>query len=162
MEPTFSVAELAHAAVPDESDHELLIRRIRHWTLAGVLAPIGQTHAGTGRHRRYANGTKYLCAILNLLSDWSLPVGVLQSVASELARERTSNENQEPLWKAAIAGSEMVFLVIYHSDSADRNARGEPGLAIVTLEPEAEAVRILREMPGAIFVNLTLCFELIS
>jgi hypothetical protein len=61
MNDTYSVSDLARIVArvvsfpekPAERDIDLAIRRLRGWTLAGALVPIGDPHAGTGRHRQY-------------------------------------------------------------------------------------------------------------
>jgi hypothetical protein len=89
MLTSFEAAELASVIRPSgtASERATLIRRIRHWTLAGALKPVGNVHGGTGKHRRYAAQEGYIAAILDVLANRSLPIGTLKAVAKEVRKK---------------------------------------------------------------------------
>jgi DNA-binding transcriptional MerR regulator len=62
----------------------LVLRRIRHWTTAGVLPPEGDTNTGTGKRRQYSADTVYLAAVLNCLANIGLPLSALKAASRAL------------------------------------------------------------------------------
>ena len=75
----------------DESDYELIERRIKHWVVAGLLGAIGEQHPGTGNHRRYTRGMVFCAAVLNILADLNQLIAALTAAAAAL-RTRDDSE----------------------------------------------------------------------
>ena len=72
--PTLTVGQIFEQLGPIAPDAAAAMReRIRHWTREGLLLPVNQHHAGTGRHRRYSPDTttkrKSLMRSLTLASN---------------------------------------------------------------------------------------------
>jgi DNA-binding transcriptional MerR regulator len=89
------------------------IRRVRHWTNAGLLHPEDAVHSGTGRHRRYSYDQLYRAAILLELSRFSIPVGVLEEAiewADFRRSEMIEREKIDP-FEVAVSGNQVVRLV---------------------------------------------------
>ena len=92
-------AELARAI--GGANEALLIRRIRHWTLCGILPASCGTQVGTGRMRRYSQDTVPLARVLNKLAGWGLSIGMLKDVADYLATaDGWSDASDAWLWIA--------------------------------------------------------------
>jgi hypothetical protein len=68
-EPTLTVSQIVEQLGPLTPDEAAaLSERIRHWTRKGLLLPVDQHHAGTGRHRGYRPATSYEVVVLNALA----------------------------------------------------------------------------------------------
>ena len=71
--PTLTVGEIVEQLGAVTSDSAAaLSERIRHWTREGLLVPVAQHHAGTGRHRRYGLDSSYDAAVLDALASAGL------------------------------------------------------------------------------------------
>ncbi len=158
MDRTLSLAELAEAVAEGQDEtRDLLIRRIRHWTLAGTLPTAGSPHAGTGRHRRYSADTAYLVIVLHRLADWGLPIGVLKAVSDTIL--------EPPGWLAlegirdAIAGTRQVFLSF--RPFAVPEAQAAPGLVLTFCSEEGMIAR-LKQVEGGMHLNLTKLFRQVA
>jgi hypothetical protein len=156
-----ATAKISGARLADigNEDKATIIRRIRHWTLAGALLPIGATHSGTGRHRRYGSESVYEAALLNRLAEWSLPIGVLKAIATVLRQDRARGEFKA-LWDEAIAGHSVVFLYAMPWAAPDRGVGDTPEV-VIGLLPEASLSRFSKA-PGAMLLNLSVIFRDIS
>ncbi len=122
MIESYSVSQLAERVAPtaDESELARITRQLRHWTLTGVLRPLGATHTGAGRHRRYAGDAVHVAALQIELSRLGLPVGALHLVSLGImgilrpVRTRSgkpsSFEPQAKLWHRAIEGKGTIYL----------------------------------------------------
>ncbi len=86
MIESYSVSQLAQRVAPtaDKAEVARITRQFRHWTLTGVLRPLGATLTGAGRHRRYSGDAVYVAALMIELARLGLPVGTLHLVAMEL------------------------------------------------------------------------------
>src|SRR5688572_14050394 len=69
---TITVGQIVEQLGPLAPDPAAMSERIRHWTREGLLLPVDQHHAGTGRHRRYRAEAAYEAAILNALATAGL------------------------------------------------------------------------------------------
>lgn len=158
-----TVSELAHAIAPTISGRHadpelLLIRRVRHWTLAGVLTPLGGAHSGTGRHRLYSPETVYSAAVINSLVELGLPIGVLKFVADALAGiPRTSIDPWFDLWRSAIGGNRSVFLTLGLSIPPPGSGKSFTGGMMI--DDEAEFLCGAGRMQEGVWVNLTRLFQ---
>lgn len=160
------------------------LRRIRHWTVTGLLEPVSGTHTGPGRHRRYARSTVYLVSLLNVLADMSLPIGVLKQAAkgileigvvTELHKRLLKVEpeaakqefydfksRERRLWDEAIAGSLQVFVAISFpaGDVEDGQLLNMITVGIHSTEEIHRATGVL--VDGMIAINATRVFRRIA
>jgi hypothetical protein len=166
-----SVSELAAAVAPilsfpdppSEADVEVVLRRLRNWTVAGAIHPIGQAHTGSGKHRRYDVQSAYIAAALNVLAENDQGIGVLVT-AGRLLR---SFSGPEPLiagevferWKLAIKGTKEVFLII---GAGARGNESSSRFSVPALVMRDELSKEIRAWPGGVFVNLSAAFALIK
>jgi hypothetical protein len=151
---TFSPAQVV-AAIPT-AEPTLLMRRVRHWTMSGILPTAERLHPGSGRQRHYTRDAVYFAALLNHLSDWGLPIRALEPISRDLAE--TVGLPGEPgrwgweerrLWEAAISGSETVYLFAGVSAAAES---ADPAAALtflqLTVEGEGLHVNLTRLFAG--------------
>lgn len=169
MSDDYSVSELAQIVAPvasfpkapTEADVELAIRRLRHWTLAGALKPIGEPHSGTGKHRRYDDAAIYSAAVLTALAENDQPIGTLIAVGL-LIRNLSGPKpliagKTLALWNRALARDGEVFLVM----GAGPRMRGqETASNIHGLLLREQFQELL--LPSGVFVNLTNVFSRLS
>jgi hypothetical protein len=71
-DPTLTVSEIAQILLPIAPDVKATLIRLSHWTLQGMLIPVEQMHAGTGKRRVYAADDVYSAAILHVLTDFGI------------------------------------------------------------------------------------------
>ncbi len=83
-----TVKQLASRLAPilPDGDLEGLARQLRHWTLAGILRPIGNIHTGAGKSRKYEETEVFWAAIALELVRWRIPIGVSDGIV-KAARE---------------------------------------------------------------------------
>jgi len=72
--PQVTVGQIAEQLKPIAPDPAATIERVRHWTRQKLLYPIAQHHAGTGKHRRYGDDSKFEVAILTAMAEAGLPI----------------------------------------------------------------------------------------
>ena len=169
MMQSYSVSQLAQRVAPTAGKAEVaqITRQLRHWTLTGVLKPLGATHTGAGRHRRYSGDAVHVAALLIELSRLGLPVGVLHLIALGLmgtlrpVRTRSGkpsiSEQQTELWRHAITGERTIHLTF--NVRFDAEGAKEGGLALYDAdEPDAPSP-ITEGHVSAIVVDLTQLFE---
>jgi DNA-binding transcriptional MerR regulator len=112
--PTLTVGQIAEqlgAVAPDSA--AAISERIRHWTREGLLVPVDQHHAGTGRHRRYSSDISYEAAVLNSLADAGLHLVSRPYIQDALRHARAALQR----WRQAISAGHklpLFFLVISH------------------------------------------------
>jgi len=104
------VAAIAPHAEPAE--REKTARQVRHWTLLGLLVPLGAKHTGTGTSRRYGPLEIVKAAILRELSRYGVGVTHLGEDFSGWITDLARREE----WAIAEAGERPVFLVMYWSE----------------------------------------------
>ena len=122
-----TVRELAERILPvsPDGDIEALVRQLRHWTLSGVLRPIGSPYTGAGRHRKYDEIELYFAALAVELTRWRIPVGISDAIV-ELVRKEYFQIDVKPtakpltFFKDAVDGKEDIYMLIYSKESVDR------------------------------------------
>ena len=95
-----TVREIAERILPvsPDGDMEALVRKLRHWTLSGVLRPVGSLHTGAGRHRKYEETEIYFAGLAVELTRWRIPVGISDRII-ELARKEHFQIDAKPTAK---------------------------------------------------------------
>jgi hypothetical protein len=138
----------------------MLIRRIRHWTLTGALLPIGATHSGSGKHRRYGSESVYEAAYLNKLADWGMPIGILKGTITVI-RQAIARGEAKQLWdKAVFAAHETVFLYVVPLSVPVQDTSDTPDV-MAGLMSESSISRFSK-VAGAVLLNLSIVFHDIS
>jgi len=111
--PTLTVGQIVEQLSAVAPDPAAISERIRHWTREGILVPVDQHHAGTGRHRRYTSDTGYEAAVLNSLANAGLHLVSRPYIQDALRHARAALQK----WRQAIAAGHelpLFFLVISH------------------------------------------------
>lgn len=127
------IAERLHAIAPDTP---ATVERIRHWTRENLLSPVDQQHAGTGRHRHYAEESVYESAILTAIANAGIPVVSQGYLTRALPLVRNALQKWQ---KAKKDGRDLpLFLIISRSvdEQTDPAVRIHEG--IVKQDPNAE------------------------
>jgi hypothetical protein len=111
--PTLTVGQIVEQLGPAAPDAAAMSERIRHWTREGLLLPVNQHHAGTGRHRRYSPDASCEAAILNALATAGLQLVSRPYIPSALSQARAALQQWH---RARKAGRKLpvFFLVILH------------------------------------------------
>ena len=86
--PKLTVGQIVEQLGPVAPEAAAMSERIRHWTREGLLLPVDQHHAGTGRHRRYGPDAVYEAAILNALATAGLQLVSQPYIHSALSQVR--------------------------------------------------------------------------
>jgi hypothetical protein len=144
--PVLSVGDIAKRLGKLASSESAAIERARHWTREGLLLPIDQHHAGTGKHRRYPADSEYDLAILYALANAGLPNVSLPYVQAALTQSRSALSK----WRKAPGRS--FFLVITHYIDQAR-------------KPTANISNSIKHDPDAaleIVINLSPLFEYVA
>ncbi len=169
MAESYSVSQLAQRVAPtaDESELARITRQLRHWTLTGVLRPLGATHTGAGRHRRYAGDAVHVAALQIELSRLGLPVGALHLVSLGIMGilrpikrgdgKGPMGEDEARLWQRAITGEGTIHLTF--NVRVDAEGAKEVGLALYDVDELPAASRIAEGHVSAIVADLTQLFE---
>ena len=122
MAKEYTVGELARLLVTETDAAEVahVNRKLRHWTLTGVLKALGVTHTGAGRHRKYSGDAVHVAALMVELSRLGLPVGTLSLLATGLVGilQPVQTRDGKPLmgqdaaekWRRAIRGEGVIYL----------------------------------------------------
>ena len=92
---TLTVSEIAEKLRPVAPDVKATLIRLSHWTLQGMLIPVDQMHAGTGKRRIYAADDVYSAAILHVLTAFGLTVSAVRPLVDGLSQARSA----VPGWK---------------------------------------------------------------
>ena len=108
-DPTLTVSEIAEKLRPVAPDVKATLIRLSHWTLQGMLIPVDQMHAGTGKRRIYAADDVYSAAILHVLTAFGLTVSAVRPLVDGLSQARSA----VPGWKKQRA--ELYFKVWWRS-----------------------------------------------
>jgi MerR HTH family regulatory protein len=140
---TLTVGQIVEQLGPITPDAAAAMReRIRHWTREGLLLPVNQHHAGTGRHRRYSPDTSYEAKVLNALANAGLQLVSRPYIQAALSKARAVLQK----WRQARSAGHklpLFFLVISH----DMTLNGEPTASIhegiVKHDPTAEIVIVV-------------------
>jgi hypothetical protein len=169
MSITLSVSELAvavapvvsHPREPSEGDVDVVLRRLRSWTVANAIKPQGSAHTGSGKHRRYEADTAYVAAALNVLAENDQGIGVLVTVGRFLRNLSSDKLIAGPApdrWIDAIRGSRDVFMVLGAGDFREGFEERDKVQGLLFQE---EFTRGVGGLPGGVFVNLTATFKLV-
>jgi hypothetical protein len=124
--PTLTVGQIVEQLGPVAPDAAAISERIRHWTREGLLLPVHQHHAGTGRHRRYGPDASYEAAILNALAAAGLQLVSRPYIQAALSEARAALHE----WRQARSAGRKLpvfFLVILHDMT---RIGGEPTASI--------------------------------
>jgi DNA-binding transcriptional MerR regulator len=97
-----TVSELASCLAWGKAQrrHDLYLRRLRHWTAAGILQPVGALYPGTGQSRQFDPEQVYHAAVLFKLADHGLSIGFIKAIADVLA-QTLRRADQGELWEEA-------------------------------------------------------------
>ncbi len=167
MDESYSVSQLAERVAPttDKAEVARITRQLRHWTLTGVLKPLGATHTGAGRHRRYSGDAVHVAALLIELSNLGLPVGALYMVASSLMvslrpiRRRDGKtplgEDIAQLWRRAITGEGTIYLTF----NVRYGTKWAKEVGLTLYDADEPLSPITEGHMSAIVVDLTQLFE---
>ena len=141
--PTLTVGQIVDQLGPLASDAAAMNERIRHWTREGLLRPVDQHHAGTGKHRRYDADASLDAAVLNLLADAGLQVVSRPYVKTVLTRAREALQRFREGGRAR-RKKQASFLVISHDMT---RSGGEPSVSLlegnVNYNPAAELAIVI-------------------
>ena len=137
--PTLTVGQIVEQLGPIAPDAAAMSERIRHWTREGLLIPVNQYHAGTGRHRRYSSHATYEAAILNALATAGLQLVSRPYIQPALSQARAALRKWQ---EAKSAGHKLplFFLVILH-ESGEPTASIREG--IMKHDPNAEVMIVV-------------------
>jgi DNA-binding transcriptional MerR regulator len=127
-DPTLTVSEIAEKLRPIASDAKATLIRLSHWTLQGMLIPVDQMHAGTGKRRIYAADDVYSAAILHVLTAFGLTVSAVRPLVDGLSQARSAVSG----WKKQ--RGELYFKVWWRS----------PGRASFWVDSEPPAFKDLK------------------
>ena len=94
-----TVSEIVQQVKPgaSETERNVLVERIGHWTRSGLLAPLGRQNPGTGRHRRYADAAVVDVMVLDVMANAGLQIEIMRFTIF-LVREslRTGEWREKP------------------------------------------------------------------
>ena len=90
-----TISEIAEKLRPIAPDVKASLIRLSHWTLQGMLIPVDQMHAGTGKRRIYSADDVYSAAILHVLTTFGLTVSAVRLLVDGLSQARSA----VPEWK---------------------------------------------------------------
>jgi hypothetical protein len=141
--PTLTVGQIVQQLGTVAADAAAMSERIRHWTREGLLLPVNQLHAGTGRHRRYGPDATYEAAILNALTTAGLQLVSRPYIQAALSQARAALQKWH---RARNFGQKLPLfsLVILHDM---RRIGGEATVSIhegiVKHDPNAEIMIVV-------------------
>jgi hypothetical protein len=91
---TVTVGEIAEQLAPLWPERQATIERSRSWTRDGILEPLKNKHAGTGRHRVYdARTSAVKVAVLSALADAGLQIASHSYLPDALDEASRAYEN---------------------------------------------------------------------
>lgn len=107
-----SVSELAQACAPVNTDGEfdanrlrLWIRRLRHWTVLGILPASSRNGEGAGKHRLYRPELAYQAAVLLRVAGAGLPFPIIKLIADDLLKDTVKDGRLSSFWSDATMDS---------------------------------------------------------
>ena len=158
-EPFYPVAEIAARLGPkSERQRDLWLRRLRHWSLTGVLDPVGRRHTGTGHHRLYNTETLHIAAVLMRLADLGVPLGPLKVIAGGLAKNKDHSQAAERWEAAKRPAQDGCWWICFLFSPSDHDAFDTVSVAIEQGDGLMTPA-IWAEVDAPIFVNLTSVFS---
>jgi hypothetical protein len=66
---SLTASDIARRIQRPGEDLQVAIDRLRHWTKAGLIKPVGDAHPGTGRPKQYSKKAAVRAMIVQALSD---------------------------------------------------------------------------------------------
>jgi hypothetical protein len=78
---TLTAKELARQVAGSAAEEDLVFRRVRAWTVEGLLTPEGELNPGTGRSRHYSTKVLPKARTLNRLTDCGVTAQTLRLVS---------------------------------------------------------------------------------
>jgi DNA-binding transcriptional MerR regulator len=127
--PVLSVSELAAACAPvdaigefDANRLRLWTRRLRHWTVLGILPTTGRHAEGPGKHRLYNADLVYPSAVLLRIAGIGLPFPVIKLIADDLMEEIADSRRLAGFWHEAVeshGAQDAYFLAIWIADEGE-------------------------------------------
>src|SRR5271169_5718404 len=97
-----TVGDIADKIAHSPQDRATVHERLRHWTREGLIPVIGEKRPGAGHHKRYAESSVYIAAILNILANRGVTVGQvtrarLEPPGDSARRRSRPREHQDPV-----------------------------------------------------------------
>jgi DNA-binding transcriptional MerR regulator len=110
--PTLTVGQIAERLLPFVSDKAASAERIRHWTRETLMTPVEKHHAGSGKHRRYAESIVTDAAILSVIANAGLHITAHRYLLDALSQVRRALQK----WKPVKSGR-LYLEIAYPKDS---------------------------------------------
>jgi hypothetical protein len=79
---TMTAKQLAARVAGTAGDEDLIFRRVRYWTVEGLLVPSGELNPGHGRKRFYNQSAVIKASALNRLTDAGVSIVILRVAAT--------------------------------------------------------------------------------
>jgi DNA-binding transcriptional MerR regulator len=92
-----TVSEIAQQVKPgaSETERNVLVERIAHWTREHLIAPLGRQNPGTGRHRRYADAAVVDVMILDAMANMGVPIETMRFTIFQVRESLRTGEWRE-------------------------------------------------------------------
>jgi DNA-binding transcriptional MerR regulator len=122
-EPVLTASGIAEALRQIAPDTAGTVQKVRYWTREEVLLPVAQGHAGTGKHRRYAESAAFDAAVLFAAARAGLNIAAHRHLVDALTLARWAL----PTWQAARRQGHTppLFLKILQTDGRTEHAVDE-------------------------------------
>ena len=117
-----TVKDIAARISSDPAESARTVRQIKHWTLLGLLEPIGPKHGGTGRARLYDDTAVYIAMVLTELAVWGVSVDTKAGAAAEILKFAPRLQDGRTHLEMAIEGDVDVVMALQQA-SGDRGDR---------------------------------------
>ena len=156
-----SVKQLAERLAPlkDDPDRARTVRRIRHWTLTGLLPTSGDLHVGSGQSRSYEPHTAYQVALLEELSRYDLSVGQLKAIMTTIIANRAIQARDGDDAIGAAMRGERKVVAWFALGEADYHSSSSGPLQAVLGGVDQANFETPDEASSAIVLNLTKVFS---
>ncbi len=125
-EATLTVGQIVERLGPLAHDASTASERIRHWTREGLLVPVSQLHAGTGKHRAYDASSTFTAAVLIALTIAGLQVISRPYIQAALRETQLALQKLQQA-KSTSRKLPLFFLVIAHDMT---RSGGEPSVSL--------------------------------
>jgi DNA-binding transcriptional MerR regulator len=144
-------------------DHDRLklwVRRLRHWTVLGLLPTAAKRNGGAGQHRLYSDRTAYLAAALLRLAGMGLPASVIEvasrDIQSYVRRQTLFAQIGKETIERPHDGKRRCHLITRLKDEAQSII---VGISYTADENTIFLGEAYREFEGAVVLNLTSLFR---
>ena len=121
----FTLKQVSERIASRKEDVGLAMRRVRHWTNEKLIYTLDEPHSGKGRHRRYNQEGLMAAAILWELSQYNVPIGILEKIRPALNDlvDEYNDEVAEGITSAKIAlktlsSTSPLWLAIIYDESS--------------------------------------------